>query len=293
MGNTTKKGREYEIFVAGLYRALLDSEKHAKHKNISIERNKKLKDRHGVEREFDIYWEYELMGHTFKTVVECKDYSSLISMEKLDAFHSKISSIPTSLKGIFATRVGYQSGVLGRLRDDTIELLIIREQNDSDWTDSNGNPLIKVVEIKLILQLPARILYVAPALDSLWMNKHHGMQVGERIEFSGPSDKTFIENDDDGTRVSLHEVESTLKAPPGESHGRFQKRIDFTSGWLIVPKAKYKLRHITLHYEIHKPLQETLEIDFSRELNGVIEYLNRREKKLIFNQGIKTRKLRD
>ena len=32
----------------------------------------------GIERQFDIYWEYELGGLTYKTAIECKDYRKSI-----------------------------------------------------------------------------------------------------------------------------------------------------------------------------------------------------------------------
>ena len=57
-------GTEYEIFVQRLQQALLDSEQLMTQKNIVVARNKKLIDRAGNVREFDLYWEYELAGVT-------------------------------------------------------------------------------------------------------------------------------------------------------------------------------------------------------------------------------------
>jgi hypothetical protein len=67
-------GKNYEIFVQNLYQALLDSEIQGLQKNIKIERNKMILDKNGINREFDLYWEYEFAGITYKTVIECKDY---------------------------------------------------------------------------------------------------------------------------------------------------------------------------------------------------------------------------
>ena len=98
-------GREYESFVATLQQALLDSEKWAESKNIKIEQNKKIKDNCEIIREFDLYWEYECAGITYKTVIECKDYASKVSIEKIDALLGKIRDIP-DLKPVFATKLG-------------------------------------------------------------------------------------------------------------------------------------------------------------------------------------------
>ena len=66
-------GRDYESFVQKLQQALINSEEYLHQKNISIERNVKITDNYGIDREFDLYWEYELAGVTYKTVIECKD----------------------------------------------------------------------------------------------------------------------------------------------------------------------------------------------------------------------------
>lgn len=53
-------GREYEEFVRSIYQAIIQSEflGLSNQKNIEVEINKKLIGRDGLERQFDIYWEY-------------------------------------------------------------------------------------------------------------------------------------------------------------------------------------------------------------------------------------------
>ena len=46
-------------------------------------------DKNGTERQFDIYWEYSLGGFLYKTVIECKDYASKISIDKILKFKEK------------------------------------------------------------------------------------------------------------------------------------------------------------------------------------------------------------
>ncbi len=106
----TITGKEYEIFVASLQQALLDAENIITQKNIKVEVDKKITDNCGIDRQFDIYWEYELGGLTYKTVIECKDYASKVSVEKIDALIGKTRDIP-DLKAVFATKKGYQSGL--------------------------------------------------------------------------------------------------------------------------------------------------------------------------------------
>ena len=87
-------GKNYEIFVQNLQQALINAEEFMSQNNIEIERNKKITDNCGIDREFDLYWEYEVAGLTYKTVIECKDYASTISVEKIDALIGKTKDIP-------------------------------------------------------------------------------------------------------------------------------------------------------------------------------------------------------
>ena len=83
-------GKEYEQFVAELQQALLNTEAFIQQKNVKVEVNKIIVDNCGIKRQFDIYWEYELGGITYKTVIECKDYNSKISVDRIDGFLSLI-----------------------------------------------------------------------------------------------------------------------------------------------------------------------------------------------------------
>ena len=55
----TRPGSEYEAFVARLMQAIIDADELFDGKNIAIEKNKIIEDACGINREFDVYWEYE------------------------------------------------------------------------------------------------------------------------------------------------------------------------------------------------------------------------------------------
>ncbi|MQT98579.1 hypothetical protein, partial [Pseudomonas helleri] len=102
-------GTEYEAFVGAIQQSLINSEVSSNLKNIKVEVNKKIEDINGIVRQFDVYWEFNLGGYDYKTVIECKDYASRVSIEKIDALLGKTSDIP-GLRLIYATRTGYQIG---------------------------------------------------------------------------------------------------------------------------------------------------------------------------------------
>ncbi|UJF24578.1 restriction endonuclease [Suttonella sp. R2A3] len=156
-------GKNYEQFVAQLQQALLDAESITEQKNIKVQLNKKILDSCGIKREFDLYWEYELAGITYKTVIECKDYKSRVSVGRIDELIGKIRDIP-DLKAVFATKKGYQSGAEDKAKHNRIDLLVVREQNDSDWQDIDGKPYIKTIHQMRFFVCPPSLLNLSHLL---------------------------------------------------------------------------------------------------------------------------------
>lgn len=279
-------GRDYEKFVASLQKALFDSEKWTVLNNVNIERNKKIKDNFGIEREFDLYWEYELAGITYKTVIECKDYASKVSIEKIDALIGKIRDIP-DLKPIFATKTGYQSGAKDKAKANKVELLIVREQNDSDWQTDDGTPLIKQIKINMHAILPARIKSFNPYLDGNWIKDNTDIDVtNERFHLEMRNDQTFIEDCDKNEKYSLQEFENRLTHKADSGFGEYNIHLNFNDAFLHCNGMKLKMREADVAYIVPKPMVHPLVIDFSKELIGVIEYLGKSSKTAIFKDRI-------
>ena len=278
-------GKDYEQFVALLQQALLNAEIITEQKNIKIELNKKIVDSCGVEREFDLYWEYELAGITYKTVIECKDYNSRIPLEKIDALIGKIRDVP-DLKAVFATKKGYQSGARTKAEHNRIDLLVVREQNDSDWQNVDGTPFIKTVHINRLLQMPASITGFEPLLDAEWAKENIDADLSKPISMSGLNNEIFIENHDSGESYSLHELASRLAPLDTEDFGSFTKEERFDEGWIAGSGFKYKIKGYNVTYTLSQPDEKPMIIDFSKELVGVIEYLQKGTKKSIFKKGV-------
>lgn len=282
MANT---GKDYEVFVAQLQQALLNAEQITHQKNITVEVNKIIVDNCGINRQFDIYWEYELGGIIYKTVIECKDYSSKISVDKIDALIGKTKDIP-DIKPVFATKVGYQSGAKIKADQNKINLLIVREQNDSDWVDDDGTPLVKKICVNMYMRMPAHIHKFEPIIDGTWLKENTSINIEEGMQFSGMNNEIFIENLNDGSNISLHELSSKLEAKDGKEYGVFTLKERFKNAFIHHNDLSLKLSGFNIEYSILKPIVNTIEIDGSKELLGVIEYLQKGTKSKIFRDGI-------
>ncbi len=278
-------GQEYELFVAKLQQALLNAENITTQKNITVEVDKKIVDNCGIERQFDIYWEYELGGLTYKTVIECKDYNSNVSVEKIDALIGKIRDIP-DLKAVFATKKGYQSGARTKAEQNKIDLLIVREQNESDWTDPDGTPLIKKICINLNLCMPANIIKFEPIVDAEWIKENTDIDTSKPLSLSGLNNEIFIDDVAKRDRYSIHELSNRLAPLDNKDFGTFEKIEKFDNAFIYYKDLKLKIKEYKVEYSISKPVEEPIEIDFSKELIGVVEYLQKGTKKSIFKDGI-------
>lgn len=162
-------GKAYEAFVAEIHEAILRVDKTINADSIKIERNKIIEDKDGIKREFDLYWEIKIAGQTYKTVIECKDYSLNISIEKIDAFIGKTDDIP-GMKLIYATKTGYQSGAKIKAEKNNIGLLVVREGAEEDWKNDEGISYIKKIIIDGYVTTIPRIIKFPPKIDDEWLN---------------------------------------------------------------------------------------------------------------------------
>ncbi|RSE18176.1 restriction endonuclease [Acinetobacter johnsonii] len=270
-------GREYEEFVQTLYKAILASEKLGlgKQNNIVVEINKILTDRNGVERQFDIYWEYNLGGINYQTVIECKDYSRKVSIEKIDALIGKLNDFP-NIRGLFATTLGYQSGAEIKANQHNIDLLVIRQQTDADWNDAEGNPLIREVNIEMVAIRPAHItnfnILLPVGSDPIQFTDHLNIEIS-------------IKNDETGESFTLFDLQHKLLDGHNGGYGEFTRDFRFP-GSMTTPSGTIVIEGFIVSYIHLEPAKSTLNIDFSEKLLGVVEYLNQGKKAKVFQEFI-------
>ena len=268
-----------------MQQAILNSEEYAKQKNILVEKNKLIKDRNGIEREFDLYWEYEFGGVIYKTVIECRDYESTIPIGHIDALVGKLQDLP-GLKPVFATKMGCQSGALTKARQHDIELLIVREQNDTDWSDEYGNPLFKGANIIGQFIFPARITEFHPLIDGKWIKENRpDIDVTKPFQVQGLNNEIFIDDVFSNEKYSLYDLAESLTVVEDNKPGNYERTKDFTEAYILFKNIKVKIISYKVLYTIPKPMEMNWSFDFSQKVKGVVEYLNRGIKKKVFNDG--------
>jgi len=133
MKNTTNKGKILETIVTMLEQSLSDDP------NVSIKTNHKLPDSDGIKREIDIFIETIRSKRIFRIAIECKNYKSPISLEKIDSYIIKCKKLKID-RAIFVTTSNYQKGAIKRAENENIDLLILKnEKLSKENIQSNFN----------------------------------------------------------------------------------------------------------------------------------------------------------
>ena len=99
--------------------------------------------------QIDVYWEFKEAGIKYKTIVQAKDWSSPVNLEKLLVFKAILNDIPGQPRGVIVTRSGYQSGPRDFAEKNGIILYELREPTAKDMADR-----IKIFNIKIDMFTP-------------------------------------------------------------------------------------------------------------------------------------------
>lgn len=273
-------GIEYEFFVQNLIQALLNSEELLSHKNITVEQNKIIPDLNGNSRQFDIYWEYELAGVTYKTIIECKDYKNKVGVDKVDALVGKLQNFK-DIKGLIATKEGFQSGARNTANANKIDLLIIRPHEEKDWINTDGERLITKTTIRAKVYHPIHIIKFEPGIDAQWLESQGKTDEHTTQDNKWLSNEVFIDDIDNKLRYSYYDIVNGKIISRGETPGTYSKVQEFHNAFIETPGYRHKLKKLTIDYEIKNPLQFESTIDFEDYVLGVIEYLSSGKKKIV------------
>lgn len=282
-------GKEYENFVGTIQQSIFNAEESTNIRNIKVEVNKKIQDRSGITRQFDVYWEFKVGGHDYKTVIECKDYASSVTIEKIDAFLGKTEDIP-GLRLIYATKTGYQSGAQIKAKKHNIDLLIVRELNDADWVAEDGTPLVKIINLNMIINSHPTITSFSPLADAEWLQSQPDINVEEINEkFSSTLDnEIFITDETNKKSFSIYELAHLLTSKIKDikyGEGEFSEKLNNSYLETADGTMKIKISGYHLSYIYNEPVKVTSVIDYSKDILGIVQNYLSGDKKLIFKDG--------
>ena len=164
--------------------------------------------------------------------------------------------------------------------------MIVRKQNDSDWTSEDGTPLIKTIGINMHVCMPAQIQKFEPLIDAKWAKENTALNLNGNVGFSGQNNEIFIEDKVKNEQVSLYDLASKFKPLDDKEYGTFEQTEKLENAFIHHGDLTLKLAGYKVEYTIPKSITQLIEVDGSKELIGVIEYLQKGTKKSIFRDGV-------
>lgn len=238
---------EYEKLTREVYEEILKADGFD---TISVKHNVSIEGKSTQKHQLDVYWEFKVAGITHRVAVECKNYTSTITVGKVRDFAAALDDIG-NIQGIFITKTGYQKGAKVFADHKGIELKMLREPTNEDLEIASG---IKTIHV-------AGTIYhldkVRPALklDIDWIEANTKLKKGEPYEISGMSNEIIIINEAGDTVTTL----STLHNELAHNDGNFEefenriKKYDFKNHYITWPNCIYgklKLEKLAFTYSM-------------------------------------------
>ena len=136
---------EYEKFTQEVYQSILAQKNVA---NVEVKHNKNIAGRSGVKHQVDVHWVCKQAGKDHTVLIECKNYNSSLTLEKVRNFFAVLHDIG-NCTGVMVTPEGYQSGVVKFAEYYKISLKLLLEPTEEDWEGR-----IKDIKWRTIIRLP-------------------------------------------------------------------------------------------------------------------------------------------
>jgi hypothetical protein len=180
-------GIPYEIVTQQIFKSLHEQDQV---KNIKVQHNVELKGKTAT-HQIDVYWEYELGGVIYSTVVQTKDWEQTVSQGPLIQFKGVLDDLPGQPRGIFVTRTGYQIGAKDFAKANGIKLYELREPTAKDLEG-------KVMSFDLRISVFApKSTDIKPIWDDAWASaerERRGFGPKEEVEIrtGGFEDQLYL-----------------------------------------------------------------------------------------------------
>lgn len=231
---------EYEKLAQEIYQTLNDAEGI---KTIGVRHNIKLRGKSGCNHQIDVFWEFEMVGVKHRIAIECKNYSSEVSVGKVRDFFGALHDIG-NIKGIFITKIGYQSGAEKFADYYGILLKEMRFPTANDWEGRVKDIVLTINAI--FIDIKERQFDI----DIDWLLKNFNYKEGDHISLNGMSDELKIVDSSGQTITTLHKLENSLPRDTPEINKK--AHLQFSDGFLLDPSSgqHFKINGIRYLYDV-------------------------------------------
>lgn len=230
---------EYEKLVQDIYQTLHKSE----FNTINVEHNKKVAGKSGCHHQIDVYWEFEMVGEIHRVAIECKNYSSGVSISKIRDFFGVIYDIG-NVKGIFITKVGYQSGAKQFADYYNISLKEVRLPTQEDWKGR-----LKTIQVD-INALSYDVKERDIILDNEWLRDKNLKNEISSPTISSNENEILIYDSSGKVITDFYKMKMNLPHEWKEAK-ELEHNYNFTDGFIDIPNlGKVKINSVKFTYDV-------------------------------------------
>ena len=161
---------------------------------------------------------------------------------------------------------------------------MVREQKESDWKPEDGTAFLRYINIEVVMFDVPRIHNLRMMMDEVWIKANRPDIDMTASTMSLSTHNSCIQHS--GNIHSIEEFMNFIHPPESEEYGRFQKEKNFKDGYLLDPiHGRLKVHSLKVDYSVGPPLTQTVDLDGTSALLGVIEYVQKGVKKLVFEKN--------
>ncbi len=119
---------KYERLTQEVYQAILRRDGNA----VDVRHNTRIAGRSGVEHQIDVYWETVQASIGQKVLIECKNYTSNVTLHDVRSFFGVVHDVGNCV-GVMVTKRGFQKGAADFSRHYGINMKLLRKPEGQDW----------------------------------------------------------------------------------------------------------------------------------------------------------------
>lgn len=184
---------DYEHLTQQIYQDILKLDGHEK---IEVRHDERMLGRSGVEHQVDVHWKFKQAGIDHTVLIECKNYASAVTLEKVRSFYALLLDIG-NCRGLMVTKTGFQSGVEKFAAFYGIDLKLLRKPTAADWEGRVKDITVKITA-KSVVSSEEHPIVAVTAVAPVDVNQarqiHDFLQAGGRARAAGP-ETVFADKD--------------------------------------------------------------------------------------------------
>lgn len=223
---------QYEHLTQSVYRAILAQEV----ASADVQHDSDIEGRSGVKHQIDVHWRTKSAGIDQLILIECKNYSSPLTLQQVRNFFAVVHDIGNCV-GVMVTKVGFQSGAAAFARHYGIHLKLLRKPTQQDWDGRVKSIQIDIIAKSVVstLEKPVHVFMTLEYDDENQRTRLQKLEDEGRLGMPEPALVSFRDKVGEPIDEELrHLLPSMLNALDKEAGGPYRETIKLHNKHIVL-----------------------------------------------------------